>query len=119
MSSAVAIALVARIGGSGLDGGKPGKLKREDYLRSMLLARCRENLIALKRCLRIWRKGDKERIYVPRNSYEQAGYITKNPKDVYGRNSGEHKGFYYSATRPGNTAELTRLIDNFKKWDVH
>lgn len=68
---------------------------------------------------KVWRKGDKERIYVPRNAYEQAGYVTKDIKDVSGRNSGAHKGWGYNANRPGNVGELTRFIDNLVKYDVH
>ena len=66
----------------------------------------------------VWRKGDKERVYVPRNAGENAGYVTKNVKDVYGRNSGEHNGWGYSATRPGNVGELTRFIDSMVKYNI-
>lgn len=61
--------------------------------------------------LKLWEKGDKFRIYVPRNAYEQAGYITFEEKDVYGKNTGSYRGFFWSATRPGNTGYFSAVID--------
>lgn len=62
-----------------------------------------------------WTGGGKERYYVPRNAYEQAGYVTKDKNDVKGYNSGEYRGLYYSATRPGNVSTLKGFIDSVRK----
>ena len=60
----------------------------------------------------IWEKYFKCRVYIPRNAYEQAGYITLDKDDVKSNNSGEYKGIYYQATRPGNISYLKEFIDS-------
>lgn len=60
--------------------------------------------------VKCWEKEDKFRVYVPGSSYEDAGYVSLTP-DVYGRNSGEHRGMYYQASKPGNTGVLRGFID--------
>ncbi len=64
---------------------------------------------------KIWEKNGKFRIYVPRNAYEQAGFITTDEHDVRGYNSGEYLGFYYQANRPGNVADLKKFIKAIKE----
>lgn len=59
----------------------------------------------------IWEKYGKFRVYVPRNAYEQAGYITVDSQDLQKYNSGEHKGLFYQATRPGNVNGLINFIN--------
>jgi len=48
--------------------------------------------------LKLWEKYGKKRIYVPRNAYEQAGYIDLISGDVV-------------ASRPGNTESLLKFIE--------
>lgn len=64
---------------------------------------------------KLWQKGDKERYYIPKNAYEDAGYVTKNATDIYGRNSGEHKGWGYSANKPGGVSSLKDAIDKLNQ----
>lgn len=61
--------------------------------------------------VKIWKKHNRCRVYVNRNGYEQAGYITEDGSDVRGRNSAEYKGLYYQATRPGNCSIIEHYID--------
>jgi len=61
---------------------------------------------------KIWEKYGRFRIYVPRDEYEQAGYITFDEADAKGKRIGEYKGIYYSATRPGNVDKLIKFIDD-------
>ena len=67
---------------------------------------------------KVWRKGSKERVYVPRNAFEQAGYVTKDKNDVSGRNSGSEGDWYYSATRPGNTGDLISFAKSLSKHGI-
>ncbi len=46
----------------------------------------------------IWEKYGKRRLYVPRNAYEQLGYIDLDTKEVV-------------ATRPGNFGELNAIAE--------
>jgi len=59
-----------------------------------------------------WEKNGKYRVYVPRNEYEQAGYITLDENDARGNNSGFYKGVWYKANRPGNINSLREFIDD-------
>ena len=51
-----------------------------------------------KQRVNLWEKGDHARLYVPRNAYEQAGYIDLHTGEVY-------------PTRPGNTNTLEEVRD--------
>lgn len=64
--------------------------------------------------VKIWEKYGKFRVYIPRNAYEQAGFITVDPEGISRYNSGEYKGLFYEATRPGNVQNLINFITSLK-----
>lgn len=65
--------------------------------------------------LKIWEKGGKLRVYVPRNAYEQAGYIACDEQslgmDRTRRDLVQYKGFYLVPNRPGNLSSLKEFVD--------
>lgn len=66
---------------------------------------------------KIWSTKDKLRIYVPRNAYEQAGYVAFRKEDL-GRDAEramEYKGMYIVPTRPGNRSSLEAFIDRLEE----
>lgn len=64
---------------------------------------------------KVWEKDGKFRIYINRNEYEQAGYITDDPNDVSGYHSGRQGNMYYNARRPGNIGRLCLAIEKIEK----
>ena len=50
----------------------------------------------------IWEKYGKRRLYVPRNAYEQLGYIDLDTMEIV-------------ATRPGNYGELQSIVERINK----
>jgi len=68
--------------------------------------------------VKIWENHGKFRVYVPKNAYEQAGYITTDSEDVSGYNSGEFGGLYFKATRPGNVHSLVSFIKDLNLKEV-
>ena len=57
---------------------------------------------------KVWEKEGKQRVYIPRNAFEQAGYLTLDANDAKGRLASRVEGtpFYQVATRGGNMGSL-------------
>jgi len=60
------------------------------------------------RSIRIWRKGNKERIYLDQS------YMTRNESDVRGKNWDEVNGWYVQYDRPGHWNILKEIAEKLE-----